>query len=721
MPGAARVTFPVQGMTCAACQAFVQKTLAERKGVREATVNLLLHNATVEYDPVETGPAELVDAVNETGYQAELPAPGRSLIEDERRREREAEAEYRALRLRAIATLAAGSGAMAAMPWMHHGPAAVPLRWTLAAVSLAALVWAGRRFFVKAWAALRRGGTDMNTLVALGAGSAFVYSVFSPHDVYYEAVLFILGFVLTGNALEARAKSRATAALAALAKLAPASARVERSGREEEIPVEHLRPGDILVVRPGERLPADGVVLSGHSGVDESMLTGESVPVDKGPGSPVIAGTLNGHGLLRSRVTALGSETVLERVMRLLRDAQLERPPLQRMADRISAVFVPAVILLALLTLGAWLLAGAALPRALTSAVAVLLIACPCAMGLAVPAAVMVATGRAARLGFLFQGGEVLERLERVDTIVFDKTGTLTEGRPEVFTFEPVAPFKELEALSLAAALEQASEHPLGAAVVRHARARGAKIPPADRFTSLPGLGAEAEINGHQVLAGRRELLAARGIEAPEESTHAAAGRTVLWFAVDGKPAALCAVADVVRPSSAPAVAALRARGHRVLMVTGDQEATARCIASTLGIDEVVAGVLPEGKLEALRRLRAEGRVVAMVGDGVNDAPALAAADAGIAMASGTDVAAAAAGLTLMRPDLSAIVDALALAVAAGRTMRMNLFWALAYNVVAIPAAALGWLSPALAAAAMSLSSVSVVANSLRLNRVKLR
>ncbi|MEJ5369000.1 MAG: heavy metal translocating P-type ATPase [Bryobacteraceae bacterium] len=701
----ARITIPVRGMTCAACQAHVQKSLASVPGVESANVNLLLHSATVVYDPLAVSPAELVEAVNDSGYESELPPPARSVAEEQRRHDEEEEREYRRLRLRAAVALAFGAAAMATMPW-HHTPAA---RGLLTALCLLAMGWAGRRFYTKAWAALRHGTADMNTLVALGTGSAFLYSLASPHEPYFESVLFIIAFVLTGNALEARARRKTSEALSALARLEPETARVMRNGSEVEIPVAELHAGDLVVARPGERLAADGVVVEGESSVDESMLTGEPLPVEKQPGARVTGGTLNVEGRLVYRAVAVGGETELERILRLLRDAQASKAPIQRLADRVSAVFVPVVVAIAALT---WMISGS-----LPAAVAVLIVACPCAMGLAVPAAVLAATGRAARAGILFRHGEALERLARIDMVVFDKTGTLTEGRPEVRAFQPAPGGDAEEALRLAAAVEQASEHPLARAVVRFA---AGPLPAVEGFRAIPGQGAEGRVEGRQVLIGRRDLLTGRGIElpAPEER---AAGETELWLAVDGAFAGVFLLADRLREGAREAVAELRAAGMRVAMLTGDGEAAARAIAREAGIEEVAAGLLPEGKLAWIERLKREGARVAMTGDGINDAPALAAATAGIALATGTDAAAAASDATLVRPDLRLVPLALRLARQAVRVMRQNLFWAFLYNVIMIPAAAAGHLSPVLAAAAMSLSSVSVVANSLRLARAKLR
>ena len=756
----AQATLPVKGMTCAACQSFVQRTLESQAGVRSASVNLMMERATVEYDPLTVSPQSLVAAINDTGYQASLPESGRSATAEQNEQEREHETAYRRLRAQSAGAMVAAAVAMTlSMPLMRHGsvdpvlhrvtmwldapvqgvfpilytlpPGA--LRWTLLGLSILVMLFAGRRFYTKAWAAARHRTSDMNTLIAVGAGAAFLYSTavtLAPAafesrgvaaEVYFEAVVFILALVLAGNVLEARARRGASSAMRALASLQPSTARVEKDGQETDTPLDKLQLGDIMVVRPGERVPADGVVLTGASGVDESMLTGEPAPVDKQPGSVVIGGTTNGQGVLRARVTALGGETMLEKVLRLLRAAQGDKAPMQRLADRVSAVFVPAVFGMSLLTFAVWMIAGHDIARAAAASVAVLIIACPCAMGLAVPTAVMVATGRAAQLGILVRGGEALERMASIDTVVFDKTGTLTEGRPEVVAVTPAEGWTEEELLRVLASVEKSSEHPLGRAIVALAENRGLALRGVDDFSALAGLGAQGRVDGKPALVGRRSLLEERGIALPAESV-AIAGRTTIWVAVEGCFAGSAALSDRPRPGAQAVVAQLRSAGLRVVMLTGDQESSARAIAQELGIEEVVAGVLPEGKLETLRRFQAEGRKVAMVGDGINDAPALAAAHVGVALASGTDVAREAADLTLMRPDLSLIAQARSLARSAVRLMKQNLFWALAYNAVCIPVAAgvlypaFGiLLSPVIASAAMALSSVSVVGNSLRL------
>ena len=701
-----QLTFGVSGMTCAACQSFIEKTLEKQPGVEAASVNLMLNNATVRFHPEQITPAALMEAVNATGYEASYVA------------REEPEPSFP---LKAAVSLAAGVVAMA-----------FPVPALLLPLTLAIMAWAGRHFYVKAWSALRHGTSDMNTLVAAGTGSAFLFSAaatlapgfFRAHgvapDVYYEAVLFILGFVLTGNALEVRAKRQTSAALRSLVKLQPKTARVLVDGLETSAPIERLRTGDIVLVKPGERIATDGEVISGSSGVDESMLTGESVPVEKLPGHRLIGGTMNGSGALQYRATNLGAASVLSQILRLLEDAQASRAPIQNLADRVSAVFVPVVVSIALASFFVWwlLIPGAGVARALVSAVTVLIIACPCAMGLAVPAAVMVATGRGAGFGILIKGGSALQRLESVDTVVLDKTGTLTQGTPAVTQVIPNDPHM----LRLAASIEALSEHPLAAAIVRHVEGNMAGMASVTGFKSHAGMGATGVIDGQTVAVGNLALMKTLGISldgAPETGdVYVAAGSQILGAIT---------VADTLKPGSAKAVKALRNAGQRVILLTGDNQRTARAMADLAGIDEVIAEVLPSGKVDAIRNLQAAGRVVAMVGDGVNDAPALAQADVGITMATGADVAIEAGDVTLMRSDLQGIAQAIELSRRTMRVIRQNLFWAFVYNVVGIPIAAgvlyptFGiLLNPMFASAAMALSSVSVVGNSLRLRSASL-
>jgi Cu+-exporting ATPase len=776
------IRIPVSGMTCAACQARVQRTLERQPGVTEASVNLVLGSATVTFDPKAVTPERLVEAIRETGYGAELAASEQTALEEQEARDRAATAEFLELRRKAIASGIAGGIAMllsmalmtaagssahltgpvadpfmrrvmesfaplvhSGAPWLYALPASV-IAYTLLALTLGVMLWAGRHFYTRAWAALRHRSANMNTLVAIGTGAAFLYSVVATvapgvftsrgvaPDVYYEAVVIIIAFVLAGNALEARAKRQTSTALRALVGLQPKTARVVRNDREIDVPIESVARGETVVVRPGERLPVDGVVLAGESAVDESLLTGESLPVAKRPGDRVMGGTINRTGAFRYRATALGADSVLGQIVKLMRDAQSSRAPIQHLADRISGVFVPVVIAIAILTFMAWFAAAdeAPLVRAVAAAVSVLIIACPCAMGLAVPTAVMVATGKGAELGMLIKGGEALQRSGDVTTVVLDKTGTVTEGKPTVtdLVVPPGAVVAREELLELVASLERSSEHPLADAVVRYAEGAGVHLRPVEAFSSVPGQGATGVVGGRMVAVGNERLMAARGVDVTSlraaADRLAADGKTPMYVSIDGRLAGLVAVADPIKSTSREAIARLRRLGLEVVMLTGDDPRTAGAVAREAGVDRVIAGVLPEGKVAEIRRLQAEGRVVAMVGDGINDAPALAQADIGIAIGTGTDVAIEAAEVTLMRGDLRGVVNVIRLSRRTMRTMKQNLFWAFIYNVIGIPVAAgvlyprFGvLLSPVLASAAMALSSVSVVSNSLRLRRFR--
>ena len=773
----ARVTINVSGMTCAACQARVQKVLSSTPGVRHANVNLMTAEATVAYDPSDTRADALVATIRLAGYGAELPQVGGNALEEQ---DAARAREFRDLRAKALVALAAGILAMvASMPLMganqhlRHGGSVDPfMRWSmhvldpllmrglpwlyavparalqvgLLVLTTCVMAWPGRHFYTRAWAAFRHHAADMNTLVAVGTSAAYLLSVAAttapgffvargmPPDVYYEAVVLIIALVLVGNTLEARAKRQTAAALRGLTQLQPKSARVVRGGVEVDVPVEQVRSAELVVVRPGERIPVDGVVVAGASTVDESMLTGESMPVEKKSGEKIIGGTVNGTGAFRYLATAVGAESVLARIVKLMREAQGSRAPIQKLADRISGIFVPVVLSIAIATFVVWFVAADAAPavRALAASVAVLVIACPCAMGLAVPTAVMVATGKGAEIGALIKGGEPLERAHAVDTVVLDKTGTITEGKPAVtdVLLASGAPVSEDLLLGLISAVERSSEHPLAAAIVAHGAARGAPALEVSGFQSLTGLGARGEVDGRAVLVGNAFLMAQSGIAtaALDESASrlSAKARTVVYAAVDGALAGILGIADPIRATSRAAIARLRRMGLEVVMLSGDGRWTAEAVAREVGVGRVVAGVLPEGKVAEVERLQKQGKVVAMVGDGINDAPALARADVGIAMGGGTDVAVEAADVTLMRQDLRAVADAIALSRRTMRTMRQNLFWALVYNVVGIPVAAGALypgfgllLSPVLASAAMAMSSVSVVTNSLRLRRFR--
>jgi P-type Cu+ transporter len=768
-------TIPVSGMTCAACSARVQRTLQKTPGVTAANVNLMTGSATVDFDPVATTPDRLVEAIRATGYGAELPSEDVSAEEllgtqDELRAE-----EISGLRRKfAVSVVAAVLTMLLGLPLaaMSSGTMADPLmnlmlplvggmrqlapwidqvsadtwRYLLLVITLPVVGWAGRHFYTRAWAAFRHHSADMNTLIAVGTGAAFLFSLvvtladdwlmargIEP-QVYYEAVTWIIALVLLGNLLEARAKGRTSGALRRLIGLRPATARVFRGGQEEEIPLSLLQVGDEVVVRPGERIPADGAILEGSSYVDESMLTGEPVPVFRGPGDRVIGATMNRNGAFHFSVMRVGADTVLSQIIRLVQQAQGSKAPIQRLADRISAVFVPVVILIAVVTFVAWLILGPppAFLRGLVAAVTVLIISCPCAMGLAVPTAVMVSTGRGAELGVLIKRGETLENTQRIDSVVLDKTGTVTEGRPAVQSLHLASgsDLDETGVLQLAASVERWSEHPLAEAIVAEAERLGVAGREVIDFEARTGRGVVGVVEGRRVAVGNVALMLELGVDpAPlqiQSDQLAREGRTAVYVAVDDQLVALISVADPIRPTSREAVSRLKRLGLEVVLLTGDDRRTAEAVARAVEIENVIAEVLPDGKLEAVRRIQGQGKAVALVGDGLNDAPALAQADIGIAMGSGVDVAVDAADIVLMRSDLLGVVDAISLSRRTMRVIRQNLFWAFVYNVIGIPVAAGALypafgllLTPAMAAAAMAASSVSVVSNSLRLRNVK--
>jgi P-type Cu+ transporter len=752
-PASARreqIRIPVSGMTCASCQAHVQRALAQQPGVEDASVNLMMETAAVTFDPAVATPEQLVRAIRDTGYGAELPAVDVSVLEEQDERDRSQREELQALVRKAIGS---GIAAVLAMALPMLGLDARALSFTMLALAALVILWAGRHFYVRAWQALMHRSADMNSLVAAGTGAAFVYSVvgtlapsfFTAHgvapDLYYEPVIIIIALVLTGNLLEARAKRHTSTALRALVELQPQSARVVRGGEELDVPVGQVVPGDVLLVRPGERVPVDGEIVSGSSAVDESMLTGESMPVEKHEGDRVIGATINRTGAFRYRATTVGANSVLARIVRLMRDAQSSRAPIQALADRVSGIFVPVVMLLSIATFFIWFIAvhgggaptGTAFVRAFAAAVTVLIIACPCAMGLAVPTAVMVATGRGAEAGILIKGGEALQRTGDVTTVVLDKTGTITEGAPTV-TDTLVVPGAERSAdemLRLAASIESESNHPVAEAIVRHARERGVGKRDIQSVEYIVGRGITGVADDVALAVGNAALMSDWSVSvAPLESRArelASEGKTIVYVAANGSLAGMLAIADPIRATSRSAVAQLRAMGLTVVMLTGDDARTGQAIAREAGIDRVVAGVQPEGKVAEIARLQSEGDVVAMAGDGINDAPALAQADVGMAMGGGTAIAAEAADVVLMRSDLATVAQAILLSRRTMRTMKQNLFWAFVYNVIGIPVAAgvlypaFGiLLTPVIASAAMAFSSVSVVTNSLRLKRVQL-
>ncbi|MFN2635992.1 MAG: heavy metal translocating P-type ATPase [Gemmatimonadaceae bacterium] len=736
----ARIQFPVTGMTCAACQARVQRALAAVPGVVDASVNLMTKTAAVSFDATRVAPTRLIDAVRATGYDAELPRDDVSPLESLAPQDRAAADESRSLSIRATVSVLLGLAVMIGS--MVVGPSTAA-NYVLLALTLTIMAWAGGSIYRRAWLAVRHKSADMNTLVSLGTGAAFLYSLvatvtpdlFSRNgivpDVYYEAVIIIIGLVLAGRALEARATRKTSEALRKLVTLLPPVARVDNAGEWLEKPLAEVHSGETVVVRPGERIPVDGIVVDGTSEVDQSMLTGEPFPVRKSAGDSVVGGTLNTRGSFRYRATSVGVDSVLARIVMMMRDAQSSRAPIQRLADKVSAVFVPTVLAIAILTLAAWLLIGGitALPQALVAAVSVLIIACPCAMGLAVPTAVMVATGRGAELGLLIKGGEVLQRTADIDTVVLDKTGTLTEGIPRVVAVTPIDSMSEDRLLQTAAAVERHSEHPLATAIVRAATDRGLTAKSVDRFDSHTGRGVSGIVDGNRVSVGSARMMKDLGVEPRDTGSHlqSEAGLASVFVSVDGRHVGAIQVGDQVRASSREAVKLLKAMGLDVRLLTGDNPETAQDVASRTAIDSVTAAALPGDKLGEIERLKASGRVVAMVGDGINDAPALARADVGISMPKGTDIAIEASDIALMRSDLRSVATAIALARRTMKTMKENLFWAFIYNVVGIPVAAgvlyplTGlMLSPLIASAAMAFSSVSVVTNSLRLRSAKL-
>ncbi|HEX9220114.1 MAG TPA: heavy metal translocating P-type ATPase [Gemmatimonadaceae bacterium] len=737
----AAISFPVTGMTCAACQARVQRALSAEPGVVDASVNLVTKSAEVRYDPSSVSPQRLIDAVRATGYDAELPSTGDSLALDFAQ-DTEAR-EARSLAIKAAVSVVAG---VIAMLLSMVGAGSAVVNYLLLSITTVILAWAGRDIYRRAWKAMRHRSADMNTLVALGTGAAFVYSfvatvapsLFARNgiapDVYYEAVIFIIGLVLAGRAIEARARRKTTEALRKLVTLLPPTAHVEEAAAWIDKPLSQVVSGDTVVVRPGERIPVDGKIIDGTSEVDESMLTGEPLPVAKAIGETVVGGTLNTTGAFRYRATSVGEDSVLARIVKLMRDAQSSRAPIQHLADKVSAVFVPVVVAIAVVTFIAWyfLADAAALPRAIAAAVSVLIIACPCAMGLAVPTAVMVATGRGAELGLLIKGGEILQRAGDVNTVVLDKTGTVTEGVPAVGGGGVIAipPATELEVLAAAASLERHSEHPVATAIVRAAGERGVRFEHVRDFRSRTGSGVTGVVAGREVAVGNAQLMRELELDATAEKSvppRARAGTSELFVAIEGAIAGIIVVEDAIRPSSREAVQKLENLGIDVLLLSGDRQSTAESVAKATGINRVVAEVLPHEKVMEIRELQHAGRVVAMVGDGINDAPALAQADVGVSMPKGTDIAIEASDIALMRSDLRGVPTAISLSRHTMATMKQNLFWAFVYNVIGIPIAAgvlypvTGLtLSPIIASAAMALSSVSVVTNSLRLRRVRL-
>ncbi len=739
------LTLPVEGMTCASCVTRVEKTLKRVEGVEEAQVNLATEQVKIQFDPEKTDIRNLAAAVEVAGYKLVLPkktvtsgsTAAVSGLETEELSVQEQ--SYRELKkkffLSATLTLPVMVISMIGMTdwFMRASPLSMDdINKLLFLATTGVMFGAGRRFFAIAWKLARRFTADMNTLVAVGTGTAYVYSsiaVLFPHwlsltnvsdHLYFDTAATIITLILLGRTLEARAKSRTTDAIKSLIGLQPKTARVRRRGTEVELPITEVVHDDIVVVRPGERVPVDGIITDGVTSIDESMITGESLPVERTVGQKVIGGTINKHGSIEVKATAVGQESVIAHVVRLVEQAQGSKAPIQTLVDKIAAVFVPVVISISIVTFLLWyFVGGLSFTAAMINFIAVLIIACPCALGLATPTALMVGTGLGATRGILMKNAESLERAQTIEVVVLDKTGTITEGKPTLTDIIPFNGMTQDSLLQMAASVENRSEHPLGQAVVEHVRRKGLALKELEGFQSHPGLGVAAVVGENAVAVGNDKLMREFSIDlgTAEEvvSRLSSEGKTPIFVVVNGVLSGLLAIADTIKPTSKEAIAELKKLRMKVVMITGDRRATAEAIAREAGVDEIIAEVLPQEKAMHVKTLQNTGAVVAMVGDGINDAPALAQADVGIALGTGTDIAMETADVTLMRGDLRGVVQAITLSKKTVATLKQNLFWAFIYNVIGIPVAALGLLNPMYAAAAMAFSSVSVVMNSLRL------
>jgi len=743
------VTIPIGGMTCAACAQRIEKTLNKLEGVKKASVNLATEKAAIEYDPQVVRISTIKQAIEKIGYKA-LEAENKSAVDEDKMRKQK---EIRTLWIKFIISAAFGIPllylAMGSMVWWlpfpipkSLEPMQYPLRYALVQIALTLpIVIAGYRFYTVGFKALIQRSPNMDSLIAIGTTAAIVYSLYSTYQIYignfhaveglyFETAGVIITLILLGKSLEAVSKGKTSEAIKKLMGLAPKTAIVIQDGNEIEIPIDEVEIGDVVLVKPGEKIPVDGVVIDGHTAIDESMLTGESMPVDKKAGDKVYAASINKNGVIRFQALKVGGDTALAQIIKLVEDAQSSKAPIAQMADIVSGYFVPIVVGIAILAFAAWLISGQSLVFSLTIFISVLVIACPCALGLATPTAIMVGTGKGAEYGILIKGGEALETTHKINTIVFDKTGTITEGKPQVTDVIPASGISREHLLQVTASAEKGSEHPLGEAIVKGAEKENLEFLKVTRFEAIPGHGIEVDIDGIHALIGNMKLMDDRKISVKELEAKAdqlaGEGKTPMFVAIDGRFAGIVAVADVVKENSAKAIKKLQSMGIEVAMITGDNRKTAEAIAKQVGIDRVLAEVLPQDKASQVKKLQAEGKRVSMVGDGINDAPALAQADIGIAIGSGTDVAMESADIVLMRSDLMDVPTAIHLSKSTIRNIKQNLFWAFGYNVAGIPIAAgllylFGGplLNPMFGAAAMSLSSVSVLSNALRLKRFK--
>lgn len=743
------ISLKISGMTCAACASRIEKVVGKMEGVSSVSVNLATERATVRYNPALARISQIKQTIAKAGYEALEIESMQAVDQDKIRKEKEIRTLWIKFIVSAVFSVPLLYIAMAPMiPWLALplpawlDPMHYPLRYALAEVALVIpVIIAGHKFYTVGFKAIWLRSPNMDSLIAMGTSAAVLYSLYSTYrisigdsmymeDLYFETAGVIISLILLGKTLEAVSMGRTSEAIKKLMGLAPKTAVVIQEGKEIEIPIEEVEVGDIILVKPGDKIPVDGEVLEGYTSIDESMLTGESLPVEKKAGDKVVGASINKNGSIKFKATKVGSDTVLAQIIKLVEDAQGSKAPIAKLADIVSGYFVPIVFAIAVISALAWFFSGQSLVFSLTIFIAVLVIACPCALGLATPTAIMVGTGKGAEYGILIKSGEALESTHKVDTIVFDKTGTITEGKPEVTDILAAGSIDPNMLLKLAASAEKGSEHPLGEAIVRKAEKEMLELLPVDRFNALPGLGIEVVIQGNNLLLGNRKLLSERNIDLTqleEQSDRlAAAGKTPMYIALGDQLAGIIAVADVVKESSTKAINRLHEMGIQVAMITGDNKRTAEAIARQVGIDMVLAEVLPQDKADQVKKLQAEGRKVAMVGDGINDAPALAQADIGIAIGSGTDVAMESADIVLMRSDLMDVPAAIQLSKSTIRNIKQNLFWAFGYNVAGIPLAAgllyaFGGpkLNPIFAAAAMSLSSVSVLTNALSLKRFK--